>query len=373
MTPNELAAAGRALYGERWQTSLARDLPFSDRTMRRWLSGKMAIPGYIEWLVRQVAVKRVKELGEIIGYWLDSSDRSVMHYPTYAVFCYDTAGNLSLVSRGMAASEDVSKLTERAKELFGTELEREKETPKRFIEKTAWWLTHSSGNPVRAPRHADRLYMSRHGWAVDFGANTFLVGKAIERCGKVLNQCRDAAARGQTVSRADVEAKLRKAISWSVANSSGDEYQGSYPVRDDYTLVFGAQGIGVDDGADFMIEESDLRWNGDVLAASTIEAAATPETPPIELPFDRVLLTRIDDLELSVRATNYLENEHIEYLGDLVQKTELQLRTIANFGGKSINDIKEALAQRGLFLGMDVPGWLCKSTRDLAKVYEAQL
>jgi hypothetical protein len=54
--------------------------------------------------------------------------------------------------------------------------------------------------------------MSRHGWAIDFGANSFLIGKAIQRCRNVIDQCRDLAASGQTISRSDLEAKLKKTM-----------------------------------------------------------------------------------------------------------------------------------------------------------------
>jgi|ERR1700736_4778654 hypothetical protein len=60
--------------------------------------------------------------------------------------------------------------------------------------------------------HADRVRMSRHGWAIDFGANSFLIGKAIQRCRNVIDQCRDLAASGQTISRSDLEAKLKKTM-----------------------------------------------------------------------------------------------------------------------------------------------------------------
>lgn len=57
----------------------------------------------------------------------------------------------------------------------------EKAIAESFIRKSAWWLKHYR-RPVRAPKHAKRLYLSDHGWAVDFGGNSFLVGKAIEPC-----------------------------------------------------------------------------------------------------------------------------------------------------------------------------------------------
>jgi hypothetical protein len=58
MTPDDLATAGRALYGERWQTALAHDLHVSDRTMRRWLAGDSAISEHVERDLRAVLVAR---------------------------------------------------------------------------------------------------------------------------------------------------------------------------------------------------------------------------------------------------------------------------------------------------------------------------
>jgi len=221
MNPDELAAAGRALYGDQWQASLAMDLNVADRTMRRWLITQMPIPDGVKREVRQVLIKRFKEIGVLIGYLVNPSDHSVLHYPTNALFRYDDAGHLTLVHPGVAARDNIPLVTEGAKEAVGQERERDKKMAERFIRASAWWLTHSSYRPVRAPRHAEHLYMSHHGWAVDFGANTFLVGKAIERCRVILDRCRDEAATGQVLLRADVEAKLKKAISGAVANSNG--------------------------------------------------------------------------------------------------------------------------------------------------------
>jgi hypothetical protein len=62
MTPDQLAAAGRALYGERWQTSLAADLHVVDRTMRRWLAGETSIPDGLKNELRELLIKRVNEI-----------------------------------------------------------------------------------------------------------------------------------------------------------------------------------------------------------------------------------------------------------------------------------------------------------------------
>ena len=62
----------------------------------------------------------------------------------------------------------------------------------------------------------------------------------------------------------------------------------------------------------------------------------------------------MDELELSVRSANCLKNDNIVYIGDLIQKTEAEMLRTPNFGRKSLNEIKEVLAQMGLHLGMEV-------------------
>ena len=65
----------------------------------------------------------------------------------------------------------------------------------------------------------------------------------------------------------------------------------------------------------------------------------------------------VDELELSVRSANCLQNANIHYIGDLVQKTEAEMLKTKNFGRKSLKEIKEILAQMGLSLGMKIPNW----------------
>jgi DNA-directed RNA polymerase subunit alpha len=79
-----------------------------------------------------------------------------------------------------------------------------------------------------------------------------------------------------------------------------------------------------------------------------------PEPPPI-------LLRPVDELELTVRSANCLKAENIYYIGDLVQRSETELLKTPNLGRKSLNEIKEVLASRGLTLGTRLEGWPPKS------------
>ncbi|MCS6890548.1 MAG: DNA-directed RNA polymerase subunit alpha [Rhodovarius sp.] len=98
--------------------------------------------------------------------------------------------------------------------------------------------------------------------------------------------------------------------------------------------------------------------------------ARQPEQVQEELPFNRNLLRKVEELELSVRSANCLKNDNIVYIGDLVQKTEQEMLRTPNFGRKSLNEIKEVLASMGLSLGMTVPGWPPENIEELAKKVE---
>ena len=89
-----------------------------------------------------------------------------------------------------------------------------------------------------------------------------------------------------------------------------------------------------------------------------------------DLPFNPALLKKVDELELSVRSANCLKNDNIVYIGDLIQKTEAEMLRTPNFGRKSLNEIKEVLAQMGLHLGMEVTNWPPENIDELAKRYE---
>jgi len=89
-----------------------------------------------------------------------------------------------------------------------------------------------------------------------------------------------------------------------------------------------------------------------------------------ELEFNRNLLRKVDELELSVRSANCLKNDNIIYIGDLVQKSEAEMLRTPNFGRKSLNEIKEVLTQMSLYLGMEITSWPPENIEDMAKRLE---
>lgn len=118
----------------------------------------------------------------------------------------------------------------------------------------------------------------------------------------------------------------------------------------------------------------DLETNGTVDPEDTIRAAArilqqqlsvfvdlegesvsSPE--PMETKIDPILLLPVDDLELTVRSANCLKAENIHYIGDLIQKTEVELLKTPNLGKKSLTEIKDVLGSHGLSLGMRLEDW----------------
>ncbi len=97
------------------------------------------------------------------------------------------------------------------------------------------------------------------------------------------------------------------------------------------------------------------------------EPEAEAEVEKEELPFNKNLLKKVEELELSVRSANCLKNDNIVYIGDLVQKTEAEMLRTPNFGRKSLNEIKEVLAKMGIHLGMETPGWPPENIEELVK------
>ena len=98
------------------------------------------------------------------------------------------------------------------------------------------------------------------------------------------------------------------------------------------------------------------------------------ELPPRELPtepeFNKNLLRKVDELELSVRSMNCLKNDNIIYIGDLVQKSEGEMLRTPNFGRKSLNEIKEVLTGMSLYLGMEIPNWPPDNIAEMSKKLE---
>lgn len=118
----------------------------------------------------------------------------------------------------------------------------------------------------------------------------------------------------------------------------------------------------------------DLETNGTLDPEEAIRRAATilqqqvsifvdlerenePETVEQEDEIDPILLRPVDDLELTVRSANCLKAENIYYIGDLIRRTEVELLKTPNLGKKSLTEIKDVLASRGLSLGMRLENW----------------
>lgn len=108
--------------------------------------------------------------------------------------------------------------------------------------------------------------------------------------------------------------------------------------------------------------EEAIRYAARVLMDQLSVFAELEGTEPVEervesVTIDPVLLRPVDDLELTVRSANCLKAENIYYIGDLIQRTETELLKTPNLGRKSLNEIKEVLATRGLTLGMKLENW----------------
>ena len=93
----------------------------------------------------------------------------------------------------------------------------------------------------------------------------------------------------------------------------------------------------------------------------------------MEIKFNKNLLRKVEELELSVRSANCLRNDNIIYIGDLVQKSENDMLRTPNFGRKSLNEIREVLMQMGLNLGMDIPDWPPENIEELSKLIDENL
>ena len=97
------------------------------------------------------------------------------------------------------------------------------------------------------------------------------------------------------------------------------------------------------------------------------------KTTVAEPAFNKNLLKKVDELELSVRSMNCLKNDNIIYIGDLVQKSESEMLRTPNFGRKSLNEIKEVLTGMSLYLGMEIPNWPPDNIAEMSKKLEEAL
>jgi DNA-directed RNA polymerase subunit alpha len=88
-----------------------------------------------------------------------------------------------------------------------------------------------------------------------------------------------------------------------------------------------------------------------------LQGDVTTEEPEPEIDIDPILLRPVDELELTVRSANCLKAENIHHIGDLIQKTENELLKTPNLGKKSLTEIKDVLASKGLSLGMRLENW----------------
>ena len=176
-------------------------------------------------------------------------------------------------------------------------------------------------------------------------------------------------------------------------NRTGDEVVGFIPIDTIYSPVkkvnYKVEQTRVGQATDFdkltfLIETNGAIKPDDALAMAArimqdqVQGFINFEDPKLdtepeaeeELTFNRNLLRKVSDLELSVRSANCLKNDNIVYIGDLVVKSEAEMLRTPNFGRKSLNEIREVLSTMGLHLGMTVPEWPPENIEQLAKKYE---
>ena len=108
--------------------------------------------------------------------------------------------------------------------------------------------------------------------------------------------------------------------------------------------------------------EEAVRYSASVLvdqlsAFASLQSTGEDRAESAQPQVDPILLQPVDDLELTVRSANCLKAENIYYIGDLIQRTENELLKTPNLGRKSLNEIKEVLATKGLTLGMKLENW----------------
>jgi len=133
------------------------------------------------------------------------------------------------------------------------------ELARNFLIETIYHPNHSSGRPVRYTSDASKMYMnSYHGWAIDFNSNPFLVGKAIERCKKGINDYIENYTISTKFDLNELKDKLHYHIRGAVATGKNDEYERYYPLEKGRFMKFWQRGIDVNRGVEFLIKEIGL-------------------------------------------------------------------------------------------------------------------
>ncbi|MFM7121303.1 MAG: DNA-directed RNA polymerase subunit alpha [Gammaproteobacteria bacterium] len=186
-----------------------------------------------------------------------------------------------------------------------------------------------------------------------------------------------------------LEAKVARGRGYVPADSIKDEEDDSRPIgslRLDATyspmrrVAYSVESARVEQRTDLDKLVLDIETNGTIEPEEAIRRAATilqqqlavfvdlesegePSHEIREDEIDPILVRPVDDLELTVRSANCLKAENIFYIGDLIQRTEVELLKTPNLGKKSLTEIKDVLASRGLSLGMRLESWPPSSLR----------
>ncbi|MEG4024434.1 phospholipase D-like domain-containing protein [Microcoleus sp. S13C4] len=135
--------------------------------------------------------------------------------------------------------------------------EVELELAKEFIRESAYW-DHPSGSLVRARKHAERIYDTyRNNWVIDFGGNSFLVGAAIYRCQQALLEFLERAECRDVMPILQLREQLELIVRGAVSNHAGDEYNGYYPVDDNF-MRFGTQAINIYDFVNLIFSKAGI-------------------------------------------------------------------------------------------------------------------
>ena len=150
-----------------------------------------------------------------------------------------------------------------------------------LIRDTTWWLTHPTGHPVRAPGHFERIHERGGRNEIEFGANSFLVERAILRCAETIRDTAELVeTRGKLFDRAELWEKLVKCLRQSVSNYCGDGYDG-YPIRGGF-LEFGSTGICVTEFVDAIWQRMKLDGITEVVPDENVSRQITSKLKPAQ-------------------------------------------------------------------------------------------